>query len=118
MSTPKVIMTARESTGVDRNVTATTPEDMPNIRVEIMTAAGRVLVRAFRTFLQAFLATFAGITAGPAVPVVSDVLPPSLAGNRLVASFYLAAIAAVIAAIQLTIEISAKWDVDHPELLG
>jgi hypothetical protein len=114
MSQPTAVVTERGA--MDRDVTATTPGDMPNVRVVVMTAAARVGVRTVRTFLQAFLAAFVAGLGGPLVPGVSDVLPPGQLGEKLLAAVYIAALAALITLVQNSIELMAKADEHLPEL--
>jgi hypothetical protein len=114
MDLPTVIATERGA--LDRDTTAETPDDMPNIRVKVMSAASLILIRAARTFLQAFLATLAGGALGPSVPGVSDVLPPGQFGEKALAALYIGGIAALFSAIQNTIELLGRFDTSHPEL--
>lgn len=114
MDQPTAIVTARGT--LDRDVTATTPPGVPNVRVVVMTAAAQVGVRTARTFVQAFLAALLAGIGGPVVPGVSDVLPPGQFGEKLLAAVYIGAIAALITAVQNAGELLAKADEHLPEL--
>lgn len=111
--TPSVVMTERSD--MPRDVTATTPGDMPNIRVKVMSAASIVLVRTIRTFLQTFVAGLVGGAAAGNVPLVSDALAASSFDERVAAAGYLALIAAFIAAVQNILELVSKVDESLPE---
>ena len=93
----------------------TTSEGYSNVRVKLMSAVSVVLVRTIRTFLQVLLASLIGVGVGSAVPVVSDALPPSAFGEKFAAALYIAALSALVTAIQNTIEIMAKIDAKAPE---
>jgi hypothetical protein len=112
----KAVAVITERGAMDRTVTASTPEGMPNVKIVVMTAAARVGVRTVRTFLQAFLAAFVAGLGGPLVPGVSDVLPPGQLGEKLLAAVYIAALAALITLVQNSIELMAKADEHLPEL--
>jgi hypothetical protein len=111
---PTVVVAERPELPTD--TVARTPAGMADLRVVVMNGAAMVAVRAARTFLQVFVAALIGAAAGPSVPVVSDALPPSQAGERLLAAVYLAAIAALISAAQNAAELLGKLDSSHPEL--
>lgn len=114
--TPKVVVTERADLPVD--TVAHTPAGMADLRVVVMHGAAIVAVRAVRTFLQVFVAALIGTAAGPSVPIVSDALPPSQAGERLTAALYLALLAALIAAAQNAAELLANLDASHPQIRG
>lgn len=115
---PKVLVTDRPRTAALANAEVTTPAGSPDFRVVLITVGGRVAIRAFRTFIQAFLSALGVGIAGPLIPGVSDALPQGATWSTLYAAVLVAAGAALIAALQLTYELSQQWDVTNPERLG
>lgn len=115
---PHVLVTDRPRTAALDNVEATTPAGNPDLRIVLMTVGGRIAVRAFRTFIQAFLAALGVGIAGPLIPGVSDALPQGATWSTLYAAVLVGAGAALVAALQLTYELSQQWDVTNPERLG
>jgi hypothetical protein len=114
---PKILATEREN-GIYDDAVARTPETMPDLKIEVMTIAARAGVRAFRTFLQALLAGFGVGIVGPNIPLVSDIFQPGKEKEKAAAVLVTALVAALVAACQLTFELTQRWDVDHPKLLG
>jgi predicted lysophospholipase L1 biosynthesis ABC-type transport system permease subunit len=114
MALPKVVAVKRGE--LDRNVTAETPEDSPNVRIIVMDAARIVLVRSARTAIQAFLSALGVGIAGPLVPGVSDVLPPGTGWEKLYAALLVAVGAALLTALQNAWELLGRLDQSHPEL--
>lgn len=115
---PKVLVTDRHATAALDNVEATTPAGNPDLRVQLISVSQRVAIRAFRTFIQAFLSALGVGIAGPLIPGVSDALPQGATWSTLYAAVLVGAGAALVAALQLTYELSQQWDVTAPERLG
>lgn len=115
---PKVLVTDRPRTAALDNVEASTPAGNPDLRVVLISVSQRVAIRAFRTFLQSFLAALGVGIAGPLIPGVSDALPQGATWSTLYAAVLVGAGAALVAALQLTYELSQQWDVTAPERLG
>lgn len=109
-----VIATKRGA--LDRDVTATTSSDLPNIRVVVMTAAARVGVRVLRTYFQSVLGLLGAATVASAVPVLSDVVTPSDTGEKIVFALVGALFPAFIALLQNVLELLTKADEHLPEL--
>jgi hypothetical protein len=115
---PVVLVTERARTESMDNVTAETPGGLPNVKVELITVGRRIAVRALRTFIQAFLSALGIGIAGPMIPGVSDSLPQGASWSTLLTALIVGAGAALIAALQLTYELSQQWDVTDPARLG
>lgn len=103
------------ATNTVEDVTIETPPGFKDVKIKVISAFTAVFVRAFRTFLQVLAAGIgAGFTA-PAIPMVSDALPPSEFGERLALFVWIALIAGLIAGVQRAAEIMTKVDDKMPE---
>lgn len=110
----KILAVERDDLPAD--TTAETPPGFSNIIVEVMTPAGVILVRVLRTYFQAVLGFATAALVAPAIPVLSDVLPPAQLGELLVACFLAGLGPAAISALQNIVELLAKLDEARPEL--
>jgi hypothetical protein len=112
-----VVGTANVPKGLD-NEKIETPARYDDVRIKIISGVTVVAVRAFRTFLQVFVAVLLGGISGPLIPGISDALPPSQATEKLMAALYIAAISALIAAAQKAAELMARLDTKAPEWMA
>lgn len=112
----KAVAIVTERGAMDRTVTATTPEGMPNVKIVVMTAAARVFVRVARTYFQSVLGLLGAAAVAGAVPVLSDVVTPSDTGEKIVFALVGALFPAFVSLLQNVLELLAKADESIPEL--
>lgn len=86
-----------------------------DVTIKVVSAVWAVFIRALRTFLQAIAAGIVTINTVPLIPGVSDILPPSEFGEKVMYIVYAAGVTALIAAIQRAAEIATKIDDKIPE---
>lgn len=112
----KVLATQRPD--LPHDVTVKTPGALPDLRVVVMPAATRVLVRVLRTYLQSVLGLLGVGLAAPSIPGLSDVVLPSAAGELFLFAFAASLFPAGISLLQNVLEIVTALDERKPALRG
>lgn len=92
-----------------------TPARFQDAQIKLISAVWAVFIRAFRTFLQNLAAGVLAVSTATSIPGLSDVIPPSEFGERMLFVLYVAGLSALVAAIQRAAEIAAKVDDKVPE---
>ena len=113
MADPKVLVTERGS--LDRDVTATTPSGMTDVRVVVQAAWQRVLVRVARTYLQSFLGILTALLVGVDLGMG---LAPVPAWEKISAAALWSLFPTFFALAQNALELLARLDATNPEVRG
>lgn len=112
---PKILATQREDT--PRNMVVETPEDVPNVRIIVMPALLRMVVRGSRVYLQSLIGLLL-LTTTPIAGTLPEPMVPADALTKIVTAAGMALFPAFVSLLWNGLELLNKVDEKLPEWRG